>query len=53
MRGYVGGALFGGAVDVNADVLSMPMQLLGGIGVVEDIDPGAPPLLEPQQRTGN
>src|SRR5271166_5090241 len=38
VRGNPGRTLFSGAVHVGRDLLSMPVQLLGRVGVIEDVD---------------
>ena len=45
-------ALFGGAIDIDGNKLSVPMQLLRRVGVVMDVDDDALALGQPQQRTG-
>ena len=47
-----GSALFGGAVDVRRDELSMPVELLGDVGVVVDVDGDGLSFFEPKQRAG-
>ena len=49
--GDVRGALFGGAVHLDRQLLAMPVQLLGGVGVVVDLYPGGLAFLEPEQRS--
>jgi hypothetical protein len=51
-RGDVGSALLGGAVDVDADLLAVPVQVFGSVGVVVDVHPRPLALFQPHQRTG-
>ena len=43
-------ALFGGAVDVGRHGLTVPVQLLGRVGVVVDVDDDRAALTQPQER---
>ena len=45
-------ALFGGAIHIDRDELSVPVQLLGRVGVVEDVDGDGLTFFEAQQRSG-
>ena len=45
-------AFFGGAIHVDWHELSVPVQLLGRVGVVEDVDGDALSFLEAKQRSG-
>jgi hypothetical protein len=50
VRGYIRGAFFGSAVYIDRDELPVPMQLLGSVGVVVDVDDGALALFEAKKR---
>ncbi len=47
-----GSALFGGAVDVGRDELAVPVELLGNVGVVVDVDGDGLSFFEAKQRAG-
>ena len=47
-RGDEWRALFGGAINVDGYELSVPVQLLGRVSVVEDVDGDALTFFEPQ-----
>ena len=50
MCGTVGRTFLCGAIDLSGDYLSMPMQLFGSIGVVENIYYCLPALLKADKR---
>ena len=52
VRGDVGRAFFGGAVDVDGDLLAVPVELLGRVGVVVDVDGDGLAFLEAEERAG-
>jgi hypothetical protein len=52
VRGDVGRALFGGAIDVARDRLAVPVDEFGNVVVVVDVNDRALAFLEAQQRTG-
>ena len=52
VRGNIGRAFFGGAVDVNRNLLAVPVELLGSVGVVADVDGGLLAFPEAEERAG-
>ena len=52
MRGNVGRAFLGGAIDVSGDFLAMPMQLFRSIGVIENIYRYLAAFLKADERSG-
>ena len=52
MRGNEGRSLFGRAIDVGGNKLPVPMQLLGRVGLIVDVDGDRAPFLEAEQRPG-
>ena len=50
--GDVGSAFFGGAVHVDRNELAVPVELLGRVGVVEDVDGDRLALLEAEEGAG-
>ena len=47
-----GSALFGGAVDIGRDELAVPMELLGSVGFVVNVDGDGLSFFEAKQRAG-